>query len=238
MHNAPHFARNFAPIRPATPRSILPPCHPPLPNGLRAEDGSVDPERLARFRARLCSDGDAAQPTEQRSDGRRGGGSPFNRGDGRGRWFASLYHTIELTSDVLIATGIPRLDLLDGDALSDSGLSRHRIEFEGGVFHKGLGLRLSGNYLGAARIDDSTDLRFGDLATFDVRAFIDLERQQWLAGDDPGFLKGMRMAFRVNNVFDAQRRVVDGDGVVPLAFQPGLIDPVGRTVEIEFRKIF
>ncbi len=226
-------------IKPASDTPLdLAALPPAIAERLRAEDGSVDPERLARFRARLCADADAARPTEQRSGGRRGGGSPFNRGDGRGRWFASLYHTVELTSDVLIAPGIPRLDLLDGDALSDTGLSRHRVQLEGGIFHKGLGLRLSGNYLGSARIDDSTNLRFGDLATIDLRAFVNLEQQQWLAGDDPGFLKGMRMAFRVNNVFDAQRRVVDGDGVVPLAFQPGLLDPVGRTVEIEFRKIF
>jgi hypothetical protein len=42
----------------------------------------------------------------------------------------------------------------------------------------------------------------------------------------------------IDNLFDAQQRVTDSNGDVPLRYQPLLIDPVGRSFEIELRKIF
>jgi hypothetical protein len=71
-----------------------------------------------------------------------------------------------------------------------------------------------------------------------LRLFADLEQQGWLTGGTPGFWKGARLSLKVNNLFDAHQRVTDDNGVVPLRYQPGLIDPVGRYVELEFRKMF
>jgi hypothetical protein len=165
-------------------------------------------------------------------------------GGGQGRWNASLYHTIELQNRALVAVGGPELDLLNGDGLSDGGVSRHKIELEGGVFLKGLGARLSGNYLSGTTVrgsglPGSGDLRFGDLATFNLRLFANLEQQEWLTGGgDAGFWKGARVSLRVDNIFDTHQRVTDASGTVPLRYQPGLIDPVGRRFEIEFRKMF
>ena len=165
-------------------------------------------------------------------------------GDGQGRWNISMYHTVELGNRALIAPGGPALDLLDGDALSESGLSRHRVELEGGLFRDGLGARLSANYRSGSLVrgsglPGSSDLRFGDLATFNLRFFANLEQQKWLTGaDGPGFWKGTRLGLGIENLFDARQRVTDANGVVPLRYQPGLVDPVGRFVEIEFRKLF
>jgi iron complex outermembrane receptor protein len=136
------------------------------------------------------------------------------------------------------------LNLLSGEALGESGVSRHSIQLEGGVFYKGLGTRLSANYRSGTTVrgsglPGSSDLRFGDLATFDLRTFVNLEQQKWLTRDgDPGFWKGARFGINVRNLFDARQRVTDDTGTVPLRYQPGLIDPVGRFVEIEFRKMF
>ena len=136
------------------------------------------------------------------------------------------------------------LDFLDGDASGQSGgISRHRVELEGGLFYKGIGARLSGNYQSGTRIDGnsatgSSDLIFGDLVTFDLRMFVNLEEQEWLVGEQPGFFKGARMSLRIDNLFDTRQEVTDGNGVVPIRFQPALIDPLGRTFEIEFRKLF
>ncbi|MGN6496073.1 MAG: hypothetical protein ACTHK5_01865, partial [Tsuneonella sp.] len=182
--------------------------------------------------------------------GRGGGGGGFagrfggRGGDGQGRWNLSLYHTINLSNSILVAPGGPRLDLLDGDATgSGGGVSRHQFELEGGVFYKGLGARLSANYASATTVKGSglpgsSDLHFGDLATFNLRIFANLEQQHWLTGDTPGFWKGARLSLRINNLFDAHQRVTDANGQVPLRYQPGLIDPTGRFVELEFRKTF
>lgn len=227
-----------------------------LPERLRQrltnEDGSINEESLAQLRQRMCegeaaSDaqgGDARPGGGRRGGGRRGGGSPFGGGDGQGRWNLALYHSIELENTALIAQGVPVLDFLDGDASSQSGgVSRHQIELEGGLFYKGIGTRLSGRYQSPTRIDgsglaSSQDLYFGDLVTFDLRMFVNLEQQGWLTGDNPGFFKGTRMSLRVNNLFNTRQEVVDGDGNTPIRFQPALIDPMGRTVSVEFRKLF
>ena len=75
--------------------------------------------------------------------------------------------------------------------------------------------------------------------TFDLRMFVNLEQQKWLTGEgEPGFWKGTRFGLSVRNLLDAQQRVTDDTGTVPLRYQPALVDPVGRFVEIEFRKMF
>lgn len=177
-----------------------------------------------------------------------GGGGPGGPGgfggDGQGRWSFGLYHTVNLTNSILIAPGVPTLDLLDGDATgSNGGVSRNSFELEGGMFLGGIGFRLSGNYRTATTVEGSglpgsTDLRFGDIGTLNLRAFMALDQQKWLAGENPGFFKGARLSLRIDNIFDTRQRVTDDAGTVPLAYQPGLIDPVGRFIEIEFRKLF
>lgn len=189
------------------------------------------------------------EETSERSDqagGRGGGGGRFGGGrggDGQGRWNMSLYHSVEFENEALVAQDGPLLDLLDGGALGSGGIPRHRIELEGGVFHQGIGLRLSGNYASATSVEGSglpgsSDLFFGDLATFDARLFVNLEEQEWLTGGEPGIFEGTRLSLRANNLLDAQQRVTDETGAVPLSYQPGLIDPLGRFVQVEFRKIF
>jgi hypothetical protein len=42
----------------------------------------------------------------------------------------------------------------------------------------------------------------------------------------------------VDNLFDARQRVTDSNGEVPLSYQAFLLDPAGRFIEFEIRKIF
>lgn len=242
---------------------------------LAGPDGSIAPARLKEFRDRICAlptgqgrgegrgqgggsrggpDGGPAVIVAGPPSGGQGGGGPRGGGgfgpmggggDGQGRWNLSLYHTVNLANSVLIAPGVPLLDLLNGDATGNGGgVSRHLLELEGGGFYRGIGLRLSGNYQSATTVrgtglPGSSDLNFDDLATFNLRAFVALDQQKWLIGEgDAGFFKNARLSLAVNNIFDARQRVTDGNGVVPLRYQPFLIDPVGRFVEIEFRKLF
>ena len=135
------------------------------------------------------------------------------------------------------------LDLLDGSATSSNGgAARHELELSGGVFHKGLGFRLQGNYRSGTTVNGSallgsSELRFSDLATLSAFTFINLDQQTKLIKNMP-FLKGTRLTFRVENALNDVLDVRDENGLVPLGYQPGLLDPRGRVFEISLRKRF
>ena len=174
-----------------------------------------------------------------RMGGRGGPGGMFGGPQG-GRWQVSLYHTIKLTDKVLIRPGVPELDLLNGSATgSGGGSNRHLFELDGGLFNKGMGVRLSAKYDSGSTVTGGSagDLKFGDLATFNLRFFVDLNQKAKLTEKLP-FLKGSRLRLSVDNMFDAQRKITDANGIVPLNYQPGYIDPLGRYIELEWRKTF
>lgn len=177
------------------------------------------------------------------SFGRGGGGGFGGRfGGGRqgGRLQLSVTHTLNLVDEVTIAPGIPKLDYLDGDAVgSTGGRSRHEIEAQGGYFNNGLGARLSANWRSATRVDstEGDDLRFSSLATFNLRVFANLGERLNLVSKHP-WLRGTSVRFEVNNLFGAKPEVRNFSGDVPFSYQPDLLDPLGRTVSISFRKLF
>ncbi|WP_239987461.1 TonB-dependent receptor plug domain-containing protein [Sphingosinithalassobacter portus] len=177
-----------------------------------------------------------------------GGGRGFGRMGGRngamaGRIRFSLYHTIHLRDEVVIRDGLPVLDRLNGSAVGSSGgQARHEFELNAGVFKDGLGVNLSGKWQGATHVNAGTSaapeqLRFGSLATVDARLFVDLGRQVTLVRDHR-WLRGTRVSLSISNLFDSRQKVTDASGTVPLTYQPDLIDPVGRRISIEFRKLF
>jgi len=175
---------------------------------------------------------------------RGGGGGPGAMGGqpGQGRWNIAIYHTVRFDESVLVAPGGPTLDLLDGDALSGGGVSRHSLEVEGGAFYKGLGFRLNGSWAAPTTVRGSTllgtsDLRFGSAFKLNLRAFVNLEQQKWALRASP-FFKGARLSLSVDNLFNARQRVTDANGVVPISYQPDLVDPRGRVIGLEFRKQF
>lgn len=180
---------------------------------------------------------------EGRGAGRGGHGGGFmGRGGGRGRWNLSLYHTVRFTERATISPTGPVLDLLGGDALTTGGVPRHQLELEGGVFHKGFGLRLDGRWSAPADVRStglpgSADLRFGSTFVLDARLFVNFDRQKGVVEAVP-FLKGARLAFEFDNIFDSRQKVTDANGLVPIAYQADYRDPRGRFVGIDFRKMF
>ena len=161
---------------------------------------------------------------------------------GQGRWNLGLYHTIQFDSTVLIAPGVPVLNLLDGDALSGGGTPRHSLEFNGGAFYKGFGTFIQGTWAAPTAVRASgapgtSDLRFGALAKVNVNLFADLGRMPKLTKAVP-FFKGARLSLGIDNVFDARQKVTDANGVLPLSYQPDYLDPRGRVVSLSFRKLF
>ncbi|MCB2075403.1 MAG: TonB-dependent receptor [Novosphingobium sp.] len=173
-----------------------------------------------------------------------GGGRPpgFGRHGQGGRWNLSVYHTWRFTDRVTIAPGALVLDQLDGDSLVDGGVPRHSVEMEGGAFYKGFGLRLNGNWTAPATVrasgaPGSSDLRFGSTFVLDARFFVNLDQQEKLVAKMP-FLKGVRIAFDFENIFDSRQKVTDESGLVPLSYQADFLDPRGRFVGIDIRKRF
>jgi iron complex outermembrane receptor protein len=189
----------------------------------------------------------------ERGQGMRGGGGhgggpglgmmPMGRGGPQGgRWNLSVYHTLRFTDRVTIAEGGPVLDQLGGEALTAGGVPRHEIAFEGGAFKNGYGLRLNGTWAAPARLDASggpgaSDLRFGSTFKVYARLFVDLDQRKSLIESAP-FLKGVRIAFDVNNLFDSRQKVTDEAGLIPLAYQRGYREPQGRVLGIDLRKVF
>ncbi len=180
--------------------------------------------------------------------GGRGMGGPMmgglpGMGGAPSRWNLAIYHTYRLEDEILIRPGVPVLDLLNGSATGSLGGSpRHEITLSGGVFHKGIGLRMEGNYRGATRVTGnaltgSGDLGFGDLANLTIYSFFNFDMQEKLVKKLP-FLKGSRIFIRVDNVLGDVINVRDAIGLVPLSYQPGLLDPQGRVFEVSFRKRF
>ena len=107
---------------------------------------------------------------------------------------------------------------------------------------QGLGARLTGEWQSATRVDgidgfSQTQLRFGSLATFDLRLFADLGQRPKLVESVP-FLRGARVTLGVSNLFDTRQEVRDATGATPLAYNPFFLDPVGRSFQLSLRKLF
>ncbi len=210
---------------------------------LRGEDGEISSERIAGMRARFCESegGEGGQQASGGGGGPPAGFNPLQRRNFQGfRYFVSLNHAIELENEILIAPGLAPLDQLNGQATGPFGLPRHTSRLEAGLFGSGVGMRLSGRYTGSTRLDGSglpgsSDLFFDDLATFDIRLFTELGQ---LVGRNDGVLKNFRVSLRMDNIFDARRQVTDSNGDTPTNFQPFLIDPVGRFIGVDLRKLF
>ncbi|AMO72295.1 TonB-dependent receptor plug domain-containing protein [Sphingorhabdus sp. M41] len=203
------------------------------PTGDGAPDGQPRGDKPAEGGAREASaDAKPAAP--------RGGPGAGGRPSG-GRWQLSAFHTIRLEDKIKIRDGVDELDLLNGSAVGSTGGSpRHEFEINGGWFNNGIGFRLDGKHQVATRVNGGltgSDLRFSDLTTFNLRMFINLDDRGSLTEKVP-FLKGSRIAFKVDNIFDDIQTIRDGNGLIPLSYQSGFVDPVGRYVEIDFRKRF
>lgn len=189
-------------------------------------------------------------PGEGQARGPRGGGPGGGRGfGGRGGGFGgnslqfSAFHTWVFKDQRVIRAGLPVLDYLDGAALgSNGGTPAHKIEFQSGIQRDGYRLRLEGSWESGTEVTTgvlgSTDrLDFGSLTKVNLVAQADLGQQMDLLLKHP-WLRGTRVSFRVDNLFDARRRVTDGTGATPPAYEPNLLDPTGRVIRLSVRKQF
>jgi hypothetical protein len=187
--------------------------------------------------------------SERGERGARGGGGGFGggrfgfggRGGGqRGRLSLSFTHTVNLVDEVTIRPGVRELDYLDGAAVGNAGgRPRHELQVQAGWANNGLGARLSGNWRSGTRVmgGENGDLRFSPLATVDLRLFANLGERFDLVSKHP-WLIGSSVRLELRNLLDSKPRVRDAFGDVPFSYQPDLLEPMGRTVTVSFRKLF
>ncbi|RZJ82725.1 MAG: TonB-dependent receptor, partial [Brevundimonas sp.] len=172
--------------------------------------------------------------------GPRGGGRGMAMQPGQGRFNLSLYHTYRFEDEIVIADGLPTLDLLDGDATSSrGGTPKNELQAQAGVFRNGMGAFMFANWREGTRIDGGVggqDLDFSGQTTVSLNIFVDLnQRTSWV--ERFPILKGSRLNLGVNNLFDSRLEVTSQGSDVPLNYQPDYLDPQGRTVSLTFRKI-
>ncbi|WP_129790578.1 TonB-dependent siderophore receptor [Sphingosinicella sp. CPCC 101087] len=220
---------------------------PPIgPDGQPLTPEQIEERREARRSAREGGQGPGAGERGGRGGGRFGGGGGRGFGGGRqGRVQLSLFHTVRLVDTILIRPGVPELDLLDGSAVGGrGGQPRHEVQLRAGYSRNGLGARLNVDWQSATRLradpngaPSPQDLTFGDLATVNLRLFADLGAQRALVRSVP-FFRSSRVTLAVDNLFDQRLDVRDAAGVVPIGYQPDLLDPIGRSIRISFRKLF
>lgn len=252
----PQFPPGARPVRPqgaSTPQRTSPPQGQASAPTSDAAPGASDEVVVSGQRPQA----DDRPPLADRFGGRRGGafggGGGFPGGGGRGfpggfgrgpafddgtRLQLSVYHTWLFRNEVTLRSGLAPLDLLGGNTLGGSPPSRHQVQVNGGITDNGIGYRLSGQWRSSDRVVDLSsregNLRFGGLATLDLRIFADLgqrlPRTSWA--------RGLRATLTVQNLFDSRQKVSDDLGVVPLAYQGAYLDPVGRVALLSLRKIF
>jgi uncharacterized membrane protein YgcG len=176
-----------------------------------------------------------------RRGGGGGGGGFFGGGNSsRGRLQFSLTDTVTFVDKVRVGPQGPDLDYLHGDAAGASGgTPRHNVQAQAGWSNNGLGARIGANWRSGTTVKTLTgdDLHFSPLGTFDLRLFANPGDIPEVAVKHP-WLRGTQVRLEVNNVFNSRPEVRDAFGNVPLNYQPGLLDPIGRTVMITFRKLF
>ena len=150
----------------------------------------------------------------------------------------SFNHTWVIKDKILLRRGLPELDLLHGGASGDDGgQPHHLLQWELGAFGRGLGARLLGSWQSGTIVRGgpgaATDaLRFSPLMQHDLRLFADLGDR--LPGDV--WARGFRLSMSVANLLNQRQKVRDASGATPLRYQPGYVDPLGRSVRVELRK--
>lgn len=176
--------------------------------------------------------------------GRGGGGGMFNsmRSSQQGHLQMAVYHTYFFSDQILIRPGVPVLDLLNGQAASSTGGQyRNEVEAQLGYTQAGFGSRMSLDWRQSTQVVDPSvptgNLSFSSITTLNTRFWLSFNGQPQLVRAWP-FLRSARVTLYVSNLLDQRIKVTDALGQTPQSYQPAYIDPVGRLVELTFRKLF
>jgi hypothetical protein len=190
---------------------------------------AVDKARAAGIAVPQTSTSSSAQP-----------GSLASALSANGRLTFSLTDTITLVDRAVIQPDLPQLDYLHGAPVGQTGgQPRHQVQAQAGWSNNGMGARIGANWRSATRVDTLTGdtLHFSPVATFDLRLFANVGQYLPIVSRHP-WLRGASMRFEVGNIFNASPRVRNAAGAIPIGYQPSMLEPLGRTFMLSFRKQF
>jgi hypothetical protein len=162
------------------------------------------------------------------------------------RLIFSVYHTWHWKDEILVREGVPVLDLLNGSATGGrGGRPRHELEFQAAVFKGGLGARVTVDWQSGTKVSGvpagsggtAADLSFSAYSTVNINLFANLA-DRFGGAQAPAWLKGARVSIGINNLLNSRPRVEDEAGSTPLSYQPAFLEPLGRFVSFNFRKVF
>lgn len=150
-------------------------------------------------------------------------------------------HTMVFSDEIKIRPGLDSVDLLDGGAIGiGGGRVRHQVDATASITRGGMGARAGLSYRGPSslvtRIGSDTDtVGFSPLTIVNLRLFAEANKLFPHSGE---WAKGFRLSLDFLNITNDRQRVTDSSGATPLQYQPGYRDAIGRTIEIELRKVF
>ncbi len=159
---------------------------------------------------------------------------------GRTAFQFAIHDTWFLRDAILVRDGLPPIDLLNGGTTSaGGGQPRHQMDLQAGFSASWCGVRISDRWHGATTVDDATpasNLHFSQAMSANLRLYANL-------GDAPAYrhsswAQGLRLVLAVDNAFNEHQSVHDGNGAIPIAYQSAYLDPLGRVVHLEARKVF
>jgi hypothetical protein len=168
-----------------------------------------------------------------------GGGAP-----GQARFDIAVFDTLYFTDQTLLRPGGPMVDLLAGSPTGKTGgQPLNAIDGQMGFTKGGYGARLNATWTqgttvtNAGGLSPTGTLTFSDLTTINLRLFANLGQIPQVARKHP-FFRNARVTLSVFNVFDQHLNVRDVHGQTPLGYEPALLDPTGRQLQLAFRKLF
>ncbi|MFN3618836.1 hypothetical protein [Sphingorhabdus sp.] len=165
---------------------------------------------------------------------------PAGRRAGRINLQVNASHTFLLESETVIRDGLGVVDLLDGGAIGiGGGRQRNVSDASIALTQGGTGVRLNAARRGASFLRTGS-VASPDLLTFEPVTKVDLRAYVDIGAFAPKskFAKGTKLTVAMENLTNSRQRVTNSAGAVPISYQPGYVDPIGRTVMVEIRKVF
>lgn len=152
------------------------------------------------------------------------------------RVVTSLNHLWRLRERLQIAADIEPLDYLGGAV---GARPAHEIRLASSLTQGGAGAKMEVNWRSETQVHSAVSephgLNFSDLATVRLEAFYSFSGADE-EGADLAWLSGARISLMVDNVFNKKQHVADSFGATPRRYNADLLDPVGRTIELQFLK--
>jgi iron complex outermembrane receptor protein len=183
------------------------------------------------------------QGSRSLSAGKHSKGSRANRrGTTNGRLLFALNHSWALKDELRIAQGLESIDYVGRNTNGRGrGGSEHEIAARISYYHKGKGFRVNAKWQDSISslpdTDGSVALNQSDMYTVNLTAFYSFLPNSPLVARFSS-LRGLRMRLKIENIFDEKPKVKDQNGKVPAGSSGDELDPFGRTLKIELRKMF